>query len=460
MILHYANLCVVAGGVDLFVIGSELRGLETIRGSGLDEGRDDRRLGLRDLGLSVRRGPARRSPTTCDRSSTARAIRRISRRSRTSSPIRPTGRAGWAGSTPAQNGQWPHLDQLWADAEHRSRRFDNYLPLTDWTTGGGGLDVDEWSEPKPSGAWPPSPSTMSGLGLIGRPVDLLDRLPQGEHRGRPVFQLVLQRRQQPWPRPRPERLGAIRFAAGGRPAGADAQPVFPEAGNPRATKQLRWWWNNVTTRSTTRARAGLRRVHKPNGRRESKSIVMLEYGVSAVDKATNQPNVFFDSEVERELHAVLVDLGSGAMRRGYLPRRDDTIAALALAGDLRILERRRQQRDRRAAASHASMDVLLRLELGRAAVPDLPDPEYDLGRHRQLAAGDWCERACRIRCRRWRRHRRRRLRPSQTFPTLSDARLVGSRQAEVLDLIAEHVSGRSSRAASYAHRLFRRRTDL
>lgn len=32
MILHYANLVTVAGGVNLFVIGSELRGLETIRG--------------------------------------------------------------------------------------------------------------------------------------------------------------------------------------------------------------------------------------------------------------------------------------------------------------------------------------------------------------------------------------------------------------------------------------------
>src|SRR6202030_4715452 len=32
MILHYANLCVVAGGVGLFVIASELRGLEILRG--------------------------------------------------------------------------------------------------------------------------------------------------------------------------------------------------------------------------------------------------------------------------------------------------------------------------------------------------------------------------------------------------------------------------------------------
>ena len=57
MILHYANLCVIAGGVDLFVIGSELRGLETIRGPGLDQGGNGRRLGKGGLGLSVRRRP-------------------------------------------------------------------------------------------------------------------------------------------------------------------------------------------------------------------------------------------------------------------------------------------------------------------------------------------------------------------------------------------------------------------
>ena len=34
MILHYANLVALAGGVDLFLLGSELRGLETIRGPG------------------------------------------------------------------------------------------------------------------------------------------------------------------------------------------------------------------------------------------------------------------------------------------------------------------------------------------------------------------------------------------------------------------------------------------
>jgi hypothetical protein len=31
MILHYAHLCAVAGGVDAFLIGTEMRGLTTIR---------------------------------------------------------------------------------------------------------------------------------------------------------------------------------------------------------------------------------------------------------------------------------------------------------------------------------------------------------------------------------------------------------------------------------------------
>ena len=41
MVLHYANLCIVAGGVNLFVIGSELRGLEILRGPNWTQGGPD-----------------------------------------------------------------------------------------------------------------------------------------------------------------------------------------------------------------------------------------------------------------------------------------------------------------------------------------------------------------------------------------------------------------------------------
>ena len=41
------------------------------------------------------------------------------------------------------NGQWPHLDALWASPTIDLVGFDNYLPLSDWTTGDGGLDAIE-----------------------------------------------------------------------------------------------------------------------------------------------------------------------------------------------------------------------------------------------------------------------------------------------------------------------------
>ena len=40
---------------------------------------------------------------------------------------------GW--QHPGENGQWPHLDQLYANPNIDFVSFDNYMPLTDWTTG-------------------------------------------------------------------------------------------------------------------------------------------------------------------------------------------------------------------------------------------------------------------------------------------------------------------------------------
>jgi hypothetical protein len=57
MILHYANLCVIAGGVDLFLLGSEFRGLEIIRGSAWTKGGHHRQRRQGDVGLSVRHWP-------------------------------------------------------------------------------------------------------------------------------------------------------------------------------------------------------------------------------------------------------------------------------------------------------------------------------------------------------------------------------------------------------------------
>ena len=74
MILHYANLCVLAGGVDLFLVGSELRGLETLRGPGWTKPAP-RRATARRPG-TIRSSPGwRSSPPTCAPSSTPPGIR-------------------------------------------------------------------------------------------------------------------------------------------------------------------------------------------------------------------------------------------------------------------------------------------------------------------------------------------------------------------------------------------------
>jgi hypothetical protein len=112
MILHYANLCAVAGGVNLFVIGSELRGLEILRGPGwtpagttdgsgnaiwdypfvaaLQTLADDVRTTFDNLGL--RRNLAGLQNLICYSADWSSWM-------------------GW--QHPGENGQWPHLDQLW-----------------------------------------------------------------------------------------------------------------------------------------------------------------------------------------------------------------------------------------------------------------------------------------------------------------------------------------------------------
>ncbi len=72
-------------------------------------------------------------------------------------------------------GQWPHLDQLYGRDSIDLVAFDNYLPLSDWTTAGGGPRRGELDalapEPEPLAA---RPDTMNGLGLSGEPTLLFD----------------------------------------------------------------------------------------------------------------------------------------------------------------------------------------------------------------------------------------------------------------------------------------------
>ena len=115
-ILHYAHLCALAGGVEAFCIGSEMRSLTRIRGQGgafpaVDE--------LRRLAADVRR-------------------------------ILPNAKIGYAadwseyyGYHPADTGDLLfHLDPLWADPSIDFVGIDNYMPLSDWRDG---TDHQDWA---------------------------------------------------------------------------------------------------------------------------------------------------------------------------------------------------------------------------------------------------------------------------------------------------------------------------
>ncbi len=120
MILHYAHLCQAAGGVDAFLIGSELRALTQIRGAG---GTFPAVAALRQLAGDVRAilGPDTKISYAADWSE-------------------------YFGFHPpeAAGDILYHLDPLWADDNIDFIGIDNYMPLSDWREGDEHLDAQQW----------------------------------------------------------------------------------------------------------------------------------------------------------------------------------------------------------------------------------------------------------------------------------------------------------------------------
>lgn len=108
MILHHAKLCAAAGGVEAFLIGSELKGLMAARDAAGDFIAVN---ALKALAADVRAilGPATRISYGADWSE-------------------------WQGLT-AGDGKFFHLDAFWADANVDFIGIDQYAPLADWRDG-------------------------------------------------------------------------------------------------------------------------------------------------------------------------------------------------------------------------------------------------------------------------------------------------------------------------------------
>ncbi len=110
MVLHYAKLCALAGGVDAFLIGSELRGLTTLRAAGNSFPFVD---ALVSLAADVK-------------------------------AILPLAKISYAADWTEYFGYQPgdgsgdvffHLDPLWASSSVGFVGIDNYMPLSDWRDG-------------------------------------------------------------------------------------------------------------------------------------------------------------------------------------------------------------------------------------------------------------------------------------------------------------------------------------
>jgi hypothetical protein len=226
MVLHYAHLCAVAGGVDAFLLGSEMRELTTIRS---DASTYPAVQAYRDLLADVR--------------SILGAGTKISYA------------ADWSEYFGHQPGDGSgdvffHLDPLWADPEIDFIGIDNYMPLSDWRDGFEHLDAAE--------GWP----------AIYDRAYLQANIAGGE--GFDWFYASAA-----------DRSAQVRTPI---TDGAASKPwVF-------RYKDLRAWWSNTHYNRPGGVESGTPTAWTP----QSKPIWFTELGCPAIDRGTNQPNVFFD----------------------------------------------------------------------------------------------------------------------------------------------------------------------
>ncbi|CAM3867737.1 baseplate multidomain protein megatron [Paracoccus yeei] len=225
MILHYAHLCKAAGGVDAFLIGSEMPGLTTIRSG------------------------ASTYPAVSAFKSLAADVRSI---------LGAGPKIGYAADWSEYFGHHPadgsgdvffHLDPLWSDANINFIGIDNYMPLSDWRDGFDHADA----------ALAPAIydrdylqiNITGGEGFDWFYASALDRTAQTRT---PITD------------------------------GSAAKPwVF-------RFKDLRAWWQNPHFNRPGGVESGTPTAWVP----QSKPIWFTELGCPAIDRGTNQPNVFFD----------------------------------------------------------------------------------------------------------------------------------------------------------------------
>ena len=225
MVLHYAELAAEAGGVDAFLIGSEMRGLSTLRS-----------------------GPAT-YPFVAGLKALATDVRAV-----LGAATKISYAADWSeyfGHQPADGtgDVFFHLDPLWADPEIDFVGIDLYHPLTDWRDEPGHLD---------------EASGQSAYDLAHLRSNI---------RGCEGFD---------W----------FYASAADRKAQVRTPISDGAAGKPWVFrfKDIEAWWSNPHFDRPGGVEAASPTAWQP----QSKPVWLTELGCPAVDKGSNQPNVFFD----------------------------------------------------------------------------------------------------------------------------------------------------------------------
>ena len=324
-VLHYANLAVLAGGVSLFAMGSELGGLEAIRGSSWTP------AGATDAnGHAVWDYPFVAGLITLANDcrsifNSAGLTKNLT--TRQNLIVYSPDWTQWMGaqhSGAGYSGIWPHLDSLYASSNIDLVSFDNYMPLADWTTGDGGLDAQNWRLATPS-SWPVAAPDTRGYALSSAPdIDTLAYLQANIEGGEKfdyfytdfsVAQALDPSGTLQWiTAPQGDRLAQTRSAY------SAGQQLF-------AFKQIRWWWNNPhqAVYDNGDGNGTIPRGPQTPWTLQSKSVCFLEYGFPTVDKSVNQPNKFFDPSASAG-GAPFWSVWNAADKA---PLVDDTIALLA-----------------------------------------------------------------------------------------------------------------------------------
>jgi hypothetical protein len=228
MVLHYAHLCAAAGGVDAFLIGSELRGLTRVRDS------------------------ATTYPAVAALKALAADVRSI-----VGSGVKIGYGADWTEYNNHQTGDAPgallfNLDPLWSDTNIDFIGIDNYLPLSDWRDGTAHLDYDAANGPTDI-----------------HDVDYLT----GNIRGGEDYDWYYASDTDRDAQTRTTVSDGV----------ADKRWVFRQ-------KDIWAWWSNAHYDRADGSESGSPTGWLP----QSKPVWFTELGCPAVDKGSNQPNVFFD----------------------------------------------------------------------------------------------------------------------------------------------------------------------